>query len=295
MRNELGLPQPFVDAVSGRYSYTPKRYSVTRVLGGTCEAVLGKRHGDETDTDVADMVWAIFGSAVHKILEEASESDTQIKENKLAVELPNGYTLSGIFDLYDDATGTVTDYKTCSVWKVKFGEFDDWRSQTLMYCWLLRRCGFDARAGEIVAIMKDHSKRDAKFKAADGYPPHPVHRIRWDFTQDDFDEVEQRITDWFDEVAEQEALPDDELVPCSPEQRWRRDDKWAVKKGSVKKAVRVFDSPEEADAYIEGREGTFGLNNLWVEHRPGEDAKCEGYCDVRAWCPYYRAMHGDVA
>lgn len=44
LTNELGLPEPFVRAATSGHKYTPKRYSVSDVLGGTCEAVLKRRH-----------------------------------------------------------------------------------------------------------------------------------------------------------------------------------------------------------------------------------------------------------
>ena len=286
LTNNLNLPQPFVSAATSNHQPTDKRYSVTTVLGSTCEAVLWRRHGEEVDTDVSDMAWLIFGSAVHQILENAQETDTQLKENKLVVDVGNGYELSGIFDLYDDATGTVTDYKTCSVWKVTYGEFDDWRRQTLLYCWMLRQIGFDARRGEIVALIKDHSKRKARFEK--GYPQHPVYRIGWDFTEEDMAEAQTLVLDWFQEVDRQEALEDDELVTCTDEQRWRKGDSWAVYKDGTKRAVRVLSDPDEAAELRDALERRTGRPHH-VEFREGEDAKCEGYCEVRKWCPYWKA------
>lgn len=52
--NKYDLPQPFVDAVTSSHRYNPNRYSVTEVLGGTCEAVLKRRHAGEGDEDVSD-------------------------------------------------------------------------------------------------------------------------------------------------------------------------------------------------------------------------------------------------
>jgi len=56
LTNSMGLPQPFVDAATSSHKYTPKRYSVSDVLGGTCEAVLKRRHAGEGEEDVADRV-----------------------------------------------------------------------------------------------------------------------------------------------------------------------------------------------------------------------------------------------
>lgn len=210
--NELNLPAPFVDAATSDYKYTPKRYSVTSVLKGVREAILQRRHDDEIEQDAADMVWAIFGSAVHSILENSQETAEQLKENWFSVDMGDGYELSGIFDLYDDATGTVTDYKTATAWKVVFGEFDDWKRQTLCYVWMLRAIGFDAKRGEIVAMLKDHSK--TKAKADHTYPQHPVYRIGWDFSEQEIAECGEWLRGRFEEIKRAEVLPDDELPMC---------------------------------------------------------------------------------
>ena len=285
LTNALGLPKPFVDAVTNGYVPKPNRYSVTRVLGGTCEAVLLRRHHDELGGDVSDRVWVILGSAVHKILEESEETDSQLKENWVSAKVGD-YELSGIFDLYDAETKTVTDWKTASCWKVRFGDYEDWRRQILLYCWILRQNGFEADNGEVVAILKDHSKRDARFKAGEGYPPHPVHVERWSFSDADFEWAERYVNEWFAKVKVQESLDDAQLEPCSEQQRWHKDDKWAVKKKGRKTAIRVFS--DEMDAYqrAENENMLAGKTDLfYVEYRRGEDTKCEGYCDAAAWCP----------
>ena len=291
--NEMNLPQPIVEAVKSNHKYKQHRYSVTEVLGGTCEAILKRRHDKEITEDVSQRIWALFGTAVHDVLRRAKATETQLQENWLSVPIGEPvdgvqYELSGIFDLYDDLTGTVTDYKTASVWKVKFGDFGDWRKQTLIYCWMLRKCGFDAKRGEIVALLKDHSKRDAKFKASEGYPPHPVYQIAWDFTEKDFSEIEGYITGWFADVFHEESLDDDQLNPCSHEQTWHKPDKWAVKKKGRKTAIRVYDN--KGDAYQRASmENDHKDGPFYVEFRQGEDTKCQSYCGVAEFCPYYQA------
>ena len=287
LTNKLNLPQPFVDAATSDHEYKPNRYSVTEVLGGTCEAVLKRSHQGESEEDVADRVWAIFGSAVHKVLQEAEATDSQLQENWLSVPIEGTpYELSGIFDLYDDANGTVTDYKTTSVWTVTFGDFDKWRKQTLLYCWMLRKHGFDARRGEIVAILRDHSQRKAM--AEKDYPKHPVFRIGWDFTDDDFEQAERELYEWFDTLTHQLNWEQtgEGLMPCSPEQRWHKDDKWAVRKGTTKKALRLLNSKEDADRWIEEHTDAYGSAKLWIERREGEDTRCQSYCSVAQFCPY---------
>lgn len=284
--NNMNLPQPFVDAATSSHEYKPKRYSVTEVLGGTCEAVLKRRHQGEADEDVADRVWAIFGTAVHKVLQEAEATASQLQENWLSVPVGDGYELSGIFDLYDGDEKKVTDWKTCSTWKVTFGDFSDWRMQTLLYCWMLRELGIEADKGEIVAIMRDHSMRKAKTEK--DYPKHPVHKVGWEFSEEDMAEGSEHVSRWFAEVMEQEKRADAALVPCSPEQRWRKPDKWAVMKDGRKRAVRVFEDEAEAVSLLnELKEADKGHH---MEFRPGEDTKCESYCPVAQFCPYMQKM-----
>lgn len=283
LTNELNLPQPFVDAATSDYQYTDKRYSVTSVLKGTREAILQRRHADEIETDVSEMVWAIFGSAVHKILEQSEETADQLKENWLSVEVQNGYELSGIFDLYDDATGTVTDYKTATVWKFIYKEFDDWRTQCLAYVWLLRKIGFNARRGEIVGMLKDHSKTKAKTDHT--YPQYPVQRIGWNFTDKDLEGFESWLKAKFSEIEAAEKLSDDDLPLCSDVERWHKPDKYAVMKEGRKTAVKLYDSEEEANARVES-EG----KGYYVEHRKGEDSKCLNYCSAREFCSHYREL-----
>lgn len=288
LTNKLNLTQPFVDAATNDHEYTEGRYSVTEVLGGTCEAVLKRRHAGEGEEDVADSVWRIFGTAVHKVLQEAEATDTQLQENWMSVPIMGTkYELSGIFDLYDDSTKTVTDWKTCATWKVIFGDFEDWRKQTLMYCWMLRQIDIDARRGEIVAIMRDHNMRKAKTEK--DYPKHPVYRIGWDFTEEDFKAIESDIFAWFGEVWHQETTDDNELEPCNPEQRWHKPDKWAVKKKGRKTAVRVYESEEDARVRAMEENKKADSNDLYyVEFREGEDTRCQSYCSVAQFCPYGR-------
>lgn len=288
--NELNLPQPFVDAVSRDYQYKPKRYSATSLLKGVREAILQRRHADEIESDVADMVWMIFGTAVHGVLEDAQETDTQLKENKLEVVMPNGYTLSGIFDLYDDSTGTVTDYKTASVWKVVYDEWDDYRRQLLIYTWMLRQLGFDAHTGEIVALLKDHSKSKAKHEA--GYPPHPVIIKRWEFTEMELDEIGGWLEDRFRMIEEAEGMADDTLPLCTAEERWAKPTKWAVIKKGNKRASKLFDLEEDAEKHAEILTERDGKPYL-VEKRQGVDGKCSEYCSAREFCSYWRDTYAD--
>lgn len=280
LTNKLNLPAPLVEAASDRRELVPGRYSVTEIIKGTREIILTRRHRDEITEDASDRIWLIFGTAVHKILEQATETDTQIKEGFVKADV-NGQTITGIFDLYDDSTGTVTDYKTASVWKVIYNEWDDYRTQTLLYCCILRWMGFDARRGEIVALLKDHSKTKAQREA--NYPPYPVYRIGWDFAPEELASGWELIRGKLAELRELENVPDDDLPVCTEDERWHKPGKYAVMKGGRKRAIKLYDDRAEADIHALEIGG-------YVEHRPGEDRKCEDYCPVKEFCSHWRAL-----
>lgn len=290
LTNKLNLPQPFVDAATNDHEYTEGRYSVTELLGGTCEAILKRRHADDIEEDVSDRVWAILGTAVHEILRQAEASESQIQENWLSVKLEglaSGYELSGIFDLYDDSTGTVTDYKNAGTIKWQKQDFEDYRMQTLLYCWLLQQIGFAAWNGEIVMILRDWSKGKAKFDK--DYPQKQVQRVSFHFSDKDMEEAEEFVYMWFIMVKHEEAVPDDCLEPCTPEQRWHKPDKWAVKKKGRKTAVRVYESEKDARVRAMEENKKADSNDLYyVEFREGEDTRCQSYCSVAQFCPYGR-------
>lgn len=277
--NKQQLPQSFVEMAKEDYELAPNEYRVTSLLKGIRETMLERRHGKEIEQDVSDMIWLLFGTAVHSILEHQQEGASEFKETRLKIPF-SGYMLSGQFDLYNAETETITDYKTCSVWKIIFGEFSDWKRQLLIYAYMLRSIGFEVKQGAIVAMMKDHSKRDAKIKAE--YPALPVQTIRFRFTEQDFAETEEFLVDRFNEIKVAETLTDEELPVCTAEERFNSGDKFAVMKKGRKTALRVLDDLQAAEEWKDANGGDF------IDIRKGEDKKCVDYCAACEFCNYYR-------
>lgn len=281
--NKFNLPEVFVDFAESDYKYKDKQYSVTSIIGGLKEAILKRRHQDEIEMDVADMNNMILGQAVHLILEKASDKDHEVKEKYVKQTILGGYKLSGYLDLYNFLTKTVYDYKTGSVWKVKFEDYDDFKKQLLMYGWLLRQEGYEVEAGEIVLLIKDWSKSKAK-RSAD-YPNKPIIKINFDFDAGDFKDIENWILERFRRIKGYETLPDDQIPYCTKEERWADDDSWAVYKKGNQRAYRVLDTEEEAEKWMENNKGNH------IEYREGTDTKCIDYCNVTEFCDYYRTNY----
>lgn len=288
--NKLNLPQPFVSAVESEYVPTPQQYSVTTVLNPSRYVILSRRHNAEVEQDVADMIWLLFGTAFHSILENSQAEEKQLQEQYLKQDLGmfdkelEGFKLSGKADLLDTKTNTMVDYKTTSVYKVLFGDYEDWRKQLLMYAWLFRQQGYEVNKGQIVALMKDHSKSKAKFDRT--YPQYPVKVIDFEFNDQDFVDIEKEILDKFKQLKECETLKDDELPMCTMEERWNDGNKYAVKKKGNKRAERVFDTKEEAQKYMEDKK------DYEIEERLGEDRRCLEYCSSCGFCSYWKERYG---
>lgn len=278
--NRLGLPAAFVNAVSVRRHNAPGCYSATTLNKGAKEIVLTDRHFDELEADAADSVWAVWGTAVHALLE--SQKDDNFHEEKFKVPVLNSY-VTGQVDSYDMERGIINDWKTASVWKVQLGDFADWRLQGLAYAWLLTKSGLAVNKCRFVALLKDHSKTKAKNDRE--YPQSPVYVYEFDVTPDDLAATERRITNKVAEIEAAYKLADDEIAECSAAERWADGEKWAVMKNGRKSAVKLFDSEADADAFA----GEMG-NSHYVEHRPAVSRKCADYCPCKDFCNFYKAI-----
>ena len=281
LTNNLHLPQPFVDAVTREYTYTDKRYSVTQVLKGTKEILLTRRHDSEIEQDVADMIWLIFGTAIHKVLEDSKEAMDELKETKIQIDMPEGYVLSGIQDLYTESEKKITDYKSGTVWKVIYGDWEDYRKQLLIYAYMFRKIGFEVTNAENVMLLKDWSATKAKTDMS--YPQHPVHIQHYDFTDEDFAFIEEYLLAKFADIRRYEPVSDDDIPECTPEERWAKPTKYAVMKKGRKTAVKLHDDLLSANAQIK----ELGSDH-YVEVRPGSDSKCCEYCSCCQFCHYWK-------
>ena len=283
--NKHNLPNAYVEAVKDTHPIEEKHYSVTSLLDPIRELLLKRRHYDEIEQDVSDMVWLLFGSAVHKIIEEADK--TGFAEYKLSRAIIDDYILTGICDLYNEELFSVEDHKTCSIYKVISKDFDDWQKQGLMYAWMLRKMGYYVGKLRFHALMKDWSAKDYRQAQYAGkfYPEHPIWTWEYNVAEFDMMYIEEYIKQKFEEIIKYESVSDDDLPVCSMEERWNNGDKYAVyKKAGDKRAIAIVDSEEEAHKIITERCDGSGE----IQVRKGEDRKCKDYCLVCKFCKYWR-------
>lgn len=285
--NKNNYPKPIVAAVQRPpHKVIPKRYSVTSLLNPPTQVVLNRRHSHEVEQDVADMVWALTGSAFHQILEDGAktpELSYLVTEKKITMEM-DGCTVSGILDLYDPKTNTISDYKTTSVWTGIKGDFEKYRNQLLIYAYMMTKQGFKVERIEAVLYYRDFSKTKARFDK--DYPKVQIQTVGWKVTEAELKWAEDFLRDQLRTIQIFEDLPDDRLPACPPEDRWNEGTKYKVKRKGKTKALRVLDSYEEADRWI-AEKGLSDDKAIYIDVKEGRDRRCEEYCSVCEFCRYY--------
>ena len=275
--NSMNLPQAFCNAVNLERHNEKGCFSATTLLKGACATILTDRHFDEIEVDVADCVWQIWGTAVHKIFEDAGIDG--IKEEKFEVTVSNS-KVTGRVDLFDEKNGVLYDWKTASTYKVSFNDFSDWKKQGLIYAWLMKQNGLEVKECRFIALLKDHSKSKAKTDSS--YPQMPVYNYGFKVTEKDLEEIETFIKNRIAELEACEGVADELLEPCTAEERWATADKWAIMKTGRKTALKVCESEEEANRLLPELGGTN------IEFRAGCSRRCEDYCSCNTFCPFYK-------
>ena len=278
LTNKLHLPQAFVNAVTLTQHNKQGCYSATTLLHGVREILLTQRHWNEIEQDVSDMVWTIFGTAVHSIME--NQKDNSFHEERFEIPVSNS-KLTGQIDCYDLENAEIVDWKTASSWKMIYHDFDDWKKQGLIYAYLLSKNNLPVNHCRFISFLKDFSKTKAKTDSS--YPQSPVGVYEFDVTPEELKETENFVNNKIKMIEDNLNTPDGELPPCSKEERWATDDKYAVMKNGRKSAVRVLNTKEDAEKLL----ATLGTGH-YIELRKGESKKCENYCICKDFCSYYK-------
>lgn len=270
--NKLNLPEELVKAVK---SYEPSgNYSASMLTKTPRMVWLQRRHFDETEEDVTDRIWSLFGSAVHGII-NASEQKNSISEEYMKSTLDNGAVISGMADLYKDKK--ITDWKVVSVWSIIYldeTKLFDYESQLNTYAYLFSKYGFPVESLEIVMILRDWQKSKALYD--NSYPQNQVHILPirlWDTH-----ETEAYLLERTSLFEQYKNTPDNDLPECSPADRWAKPSKWALMKEGRKTAIKLYD--EKPDIILEDKQ--------YLEERKADQWKRCEYCSASAFCNQYK-------
>lgn len=272
--NKYNLPVSLYEALKKKsYKPSPDKISVTELIDSPRIKYLKMLHWENIEEDASERLWRLLGDAVHKILCDIDIEDAFIEE-KIEIEV-DGFKLIGKSDVYHQSV--ITDWKITSVYSFLLGLKKEWENQLNTYAFLFRRIGFDVNKLEINAILRDWTNS----KVSGDYPPIPFLTVEvplWNMQkQEEYIKYRLRLH------AEAEKYM------CSDDERWKRNTVFAVKKINTKKALKLFDTEEEAENY---------RNNLQfkteIEIREGRYIRCENFCVVRNFCDFAKEIQNAV-
>jgi len=279
MKNKHNLPQWLYETIlwsRANYSAGLSNYTTTSLLKPTRIYALEKIHKEEIEEDVSDSFASFFGDSIHTAMESALKDNPRyIVEQRFYRQIEvdgKVFTIGGQIDLYDSELKTLSDHKFTSIMKLLMGEKKEYETQLAINRWLLRGASYEVDSVKINLFIKDWRKGESKKNP--NYPDIPFVELEFPLWPDS--NVEDFLVN---SVREKEFALQGHHAPCTPEERWSRPTKWALMKNGQKRAVKLFDSEQAAVSAVG--------NGMYVEVRPGEDIRCDSYCQVNQFCDYY--------
>lgn len=281
LTNKYNLPEPFVLAVSKRtYDNQGSWRTITELIGPPKIAALKRKHEHELEEDVIDRVYTLQGEIAHGVVERAAKEmckEGWLSEQRLFAQI-QGKKISGAYDLFNPNTGELIDIKNSTAWKAKKGEPPiEWVQQCNLLAHFIRKQGSQITKIRVILVIRDHSKPEARRDP--DYPQMPVVQLEipiWD---------DKKAKDYLEERVRLHLLAETQEVECSPEDRWAKPTIWAIKKKGTTRAITggLFADQEKAIEKL----ATLG-NGYEIEHRSGENVRCDLYCPVAKFCSQYK-------
>lgn len=270
--NKKGIAAEIYEAVVQRqkkYDKGEAAFSVTEIIDSPRISLLNKRHESKLEVDVSELLDSFTGHLLHDALERPETAE----------RLYIGNTLSGAYDYYKD--GVLKDYKTCSVWAILFkSHFDKWEKQLNVYAYMLRQKHRPVHKCGIEVFLRDWSATAARTKGSD-YPQQPQFFMEFPLWDQEYthEYLKERITIFCDAATKK----DDDLPFCSFDEMWERPPTFAVMKKNQKRAVKLYDSMEEAESHVAAMDTSYT-----IDVRLGERTRCERFCSVNQFCNQYK-------
>lgn len=299
LTNHHNLPEPFVHAWQARRErYERGRgetdISATQLIDPPRLVELRRQHEDRLEVDILDEMWALFGTALHALLEDASDAiPHDVQEARLYGEV-RGWRVSGMADRIVTGNGSrleIQDWKVTSAWALTFGSrLPEWEAQLNILAELARMEEMEPTSLEIVALLRDWSAWRAERET--DYPQQQVMRIPiplWDRGKAQ-SYLDRRVLEHQQCRGDYGAPHWEEFFICSDENRWAKPPQYAVKKRTNKTAYKLFDArPTDGEIAGVAQWKNVPLTALEVEKRPGDPwVRCRKYCPVASVCNQFQ-------
>jgi len=280
LTNRHNLPEVFARYERGhQHNSGGAEYTITTLIDSPQIARLKKNHHKEITEDLSDRVWAIFGTAIHEILESGA-GDGEIPEERFHATI-NGISVSGQVDLQVPVpSGTVlVDYKTIRAYTIQANPEGkpEWENQLNCYAHLARQNFVDVAGLEVVAICRDWNQAAAD--RSEDYPVSPIVRVPVDLWEP------QRAGEYMEARVSLHGAH--EPIECTDQEMWVSPPVFAVHEtkgdGTLKKrAKKLFANRTDAEIYV--MESPGGRAPLEIVERERKHTRCDSYCSVSEWC-----------
>ncbi len=289
LTNRFNLPEPFVAAVSADdYERGDAEYTATELIRPSRILAYRRKYDATLTEDVSERVWAFQGQTKHIVLERIAKADPKryVVEQRFETVMPTtGAKISGQIDLFDKQLGsrTLYDWKETSVWKFLLGDTEEWEQQANINLYLMRVNGFNVEHLVNIAILKDWKARQARFTKEPDYPKCAVHVMplpMWSVGQ---------AQSFINERVEKHRLETANPPVCTKKERWQRDASFAVMRTDRKRALRLYQNKDQAEAAMlqAMRIAPPGdAKKFYVETRNAEPVRCLDFCPVQLVCDF---------
>jgi hypothetical protein len=280
--NKFNLPDAIMRlAQKPSYSKGAAHLSVTEMMNSPQISIMRRKYDDQIEVDVSTLVFSMYGTAFHNMLEK-HPGPNDIVEERLYAEF-DGWHISGAIDVQTvtEAGIEITDWKTVGVWAVQNPK-PEWEQQLNVYAWLVEYLkATPVTKLSIVAILKDFKQQEADTRA--NYPASSI--ITIDIPLWSMERREEYIRERIHLHSEARFAEETGAVlpPCTSEEMWEKETVYALKKDKAVRAKSLHASMEEAEAALEEAGKGF-----YIETRPGERTRCKSYCQVSKFCKQYQ-------
>jgi hypothetical protein len=302
LTNRFNLPEPFVAAVSSDdYERGDAEYTATELIKPSRIVAYSRKYDSVMTEDASDRVWRFQGQTKHVVLERIAKTNPlrYLVEQRFETTMPGtGAIISGKIDLFDCQDGILYDWKETSVWKFMMGDTEEWEQQANINLHLMRSyplvnpLGLPAKTFALVqnpkkliniAILKDWKARQARFSKDPDYPKCAVHVMplpMWSIGQAQ-DYINKRVEKHRAEAADPPV--------CNKKERWQRDASFAVMRTDRKRALRLYQNRDQAEAALiqAARIAPPGdAKKFFIEERNAEPVRCLDFCGVQLQCDF---------
>jgi len=286
LTNRFNLPEPFVAAVTAdEYVRGDAAYTTTELIKPSRIVALQRKFDAEIEEDASERVWRLQGQAKHVVFERIAKTnpDRYIVERRFETVMPGGMKISGQIDIFDKLEHVLYDWKETSVWKFMLGDTEEWEQQANINVYHMTNAGYVVKNVRNIAILKDWKKRKARFGKEKDYPKCAIHIVNlpiWGAGQQQ------------DYILKRAKLHDEEMANppvCNKRERWQRDASFAVMRTDRKRAFRLYDNRDQAEAamlHMMKIAKPGDAPKFYIEERNAEPVRCLDFCEVQTFCDF---------